>query len=179
MFIIFKKALAKVHLKVNPNYKLFKLFNVLLGDLETEFKKVYDYITNEIDNLKSWVENQITILNNRIDNIVTGDAPPLAKNMKQIFEDGLNNYETGQTYTKTIDYPTGYNQTNTVILGQLLYVTAGSGGSSSPGCYDFSAIMENYSITVGGSNISVTFKMKTTLELSTLSMVITKGELNE
>jgi hypothetical protein len=155
----FKNRLKYAHLKVNPNYKLFKLFEWLYKDLQDEFGKVY----KTIQELRTYVDNQIDILNQKIANIVVGTVPKLARNMKECYS-GSTQLSANTDYTINIDYPTNYNLATTVILGVSAIKTSGVYTM-----YDISAIAQKYSIELTSENIQV--KLKTTETLGDLGFV--------
>lgn len=108
----FKDKLKHIHLKVNPNYKLFKLFSYLWEDLQQEFDK----INTKIDNL----------------DISELEIPNLAKNMTVQF---YANVQEGRNYLDfvenvqqviTIPYPSNFGIADTLILTNNVVVTAGT-----------------------------------------------------
>ena len=108
----FKDKLKYVHLKVNPNYKLFKLFGVLWEDLQKEFDK----INTKIDNL----------------DISELKIPSLAKNMVVQFyadvQEGRNYLDFAENVQQviTMPYPPGFGIADTLILTTNVVVTAGT-----------------------------------------------------
>ena len=108
----FKDKLKYVHLKVNPNYKLFKLFSVLWEDLQKEFDKI----------------------NTRIDNLDISELeiPSLAKNMTVQFyadvQEGRNYLDFAENVQQviTIPYPTNFGIADTLILTTNVVVTGGT-----------------------------------------------------
>lgn len=166
----FKNKLKYVHLKVNPNYKLFKLFEWLYKDLQEEFNKVY----KTIQDLRTYVDNQIDILNQKIANIVVGTVPKLARNMKECYSDDTQ-LAANTEYTITIDYPTNYNLATTVILGVSAIKTSGVYTM-----YDISAIAQNYSIELTSENIKVKLKTVETLgDLGYISLLLTVTSIQD
>ena len=160
----FKNKLKYVHLKVNPNYKLFKLFEWLYKDLQNEFDKVY----KTIQELRTYVDNQIDILNQKIANIVVGTVPKLARNMKECYSNSTQ-LSANTDYTITIDYPSNYNLATTVILGVSAIKTSGVYTM-----YDISAIAQKYSIELTSENIQVKLKTVETLgDLGFVSLLLT------
>lgn len=166
----FKNRLKYVHLKVNPNYKLFKLFEWLYKDLQDEFSKVY----KTIQELRTYVDNQIDILNQKIANIVVGTVPKLARNMKECYSDNVE-LSANTDYTITIDYPTNYNLATTVILGVSAIKTSGVYTM-----YDISAIAQKYSIELTSENIQVKLKTTETLgDLGYISLLLTVTSIQD
>ena len=108
----FKDKLKYVHLKVNPNYKLFKLFGVLWEDLQKEFDK----INTKIDNL----------------DISELKIPSLAKNMTVQFyadvQEGRNYLDFAENVQQviTMPYPPNFGIADTLILTTNVVVTAGT-----------------------------------------------------
>ena len=108
----FKDKLKHIHLKVNPNYKLFKLFGVLWEDLQKEFDK----INTKIDNL----------------DISELEIPNLAKNMVVQFyadvQEGRNYLDFAENVQQviTMPYPPGFGIADTLILTNNVVVTGGT-----------------------------------------------------
>lgn len=108
----FKDKLKHIHLKVNPNYKLFKLFNYLWEDLQKEFDKI----------------------NTRIDNLDISELkiPSLAKNMTVQFyadvQEGRNYLDFAENVQQiiTMPYPPNFGIADTLILTTNVVVTAGT-----------------------------------------------------
>ena len=108
----FKDKLKYVHLKVNPNYKLFKLFGVLWEDLQKEFDKI----------------------NTRIDNLDISELkiPSLAKNMTVQFyadvQEGRNYLDFVENVQQiiTMPYPPNFGIADTLILANNVVVTGGT-----------------------------------------------------
>jgi len=166
----FKNKLKYVHLKVNPNYKLFKLFEWLYKDLQTEFDKVYKAITD----LRTYVDNQIEILNQKIANIIVGTVPKLARNMKECYSDNVE-LSAHTDYTIDIDYPTNYNLATTIILGISAIKTSGVYTM-----YDISAIAQNYSVELDTDKIHLTLKTVENLgELGYISILLTVTSIED
>lgn len=148
----FKARLKNVNLKVNPNYKLFKLFEYLYKDLD-----------NALSQLKQYIDNQISILNEKINNIVVGKVPTLARNMKECYSDNIQ-LESNTDYTIEIDYPEKYNISTTIILGISAIKTSGVYSM-----YDITAIAQNYSVELTNSKIQI--KLKTVENLGDLGYI--------
>ena len=108
----FKDKLKHIHLKVNPNYKLFKLFSYLWEDLQKEFDK----INTKIDNL----------------DISELEIPSLAKNMVVQFyadvQEGRNYLDFAENVQQviTMAYPPGFGIADTLILTNNVVVTGGN-----------------------------------------------------
>lgn len=108
----FKDKLKHIHLKVNPNYKLFKLFNYLWEDLQKEFDK----INTKIDNL----------------DISALEIPNLAKNMTVQFyadvQEGRNYLDFAENVQQIIimPYPANFGIADTLILTTNVVVTGGT-----------------------------------------------------
>lgn len=108
----FKDKLKHVHLKVNPNYKLFKLFSYLWEDLQKEFDK----INTKIDNL----------------DISELKIPNLAKNMTVQFyadvQQGRNYLDFVENVQQviTVPYPPDFGIADTLILTTNVVVTGGT-----------------------------------------------------
>ena len=108
----FKDKLKHIHLKVNPNYKLFKLFGVLWEDLQKEFDK----INTKIDNL----------------DISELKIPNLAKNMTVQFyadvQEGRNYLDFVENVQQviTMPYPPNFGIADTLILTNNVVVTGGT-----------------------------------------------------
>ena len=97
---------------MNPNYKLFKLFNYLWDDLQKEFDKI----------------------NIRIDNLDISELeiPNLAKNMTVQFyadvQEGRNYLDFAENVQQviTMPYPPGFGIADTLILTNNVVVTGGT-----------------------------------------------------
>ena len=177
----FKEKLENVHLKVNPNYKLFKLFNWLYKDLQDEFDKIYkkfvelkEYIDNKILELKTYIDNQVDILNKKISEIVVGTVPKLARNMKECYSE-ITTINADTEYTISIEYPERYNLATTIILGISAIKTSGVYTM-----YDITAIAQSYSVELASTNIILKFKTKTDLaDLGYIQILLTITSLED
>lgn len=166
----FKEKLQNVHLKVNPNYKLFKLFQWLYKDLQDEFDKIYQKFTE----LKEYIDNQIDILNKKISEIVVGTVPKLARNMKECYSE-ITTINADTDYTIAIDYPEKYNLATTIILGISVIKTSGVYTM-----YDITAIAQSYSVELTSTNILLKFKTKADLtDLGYIQILLTITSLED
>ena len=137
----FKDKLKYVHLKVNPNYKLFKLFGVLWDDLQKEFDKINtkidnldisdlkEYINQQITDIRNYIDSEISKVNTRIDNL---EIPNLAKNMTVQFyadvQEGRNYLDFAENVQQviTMPYPSNFGIADTLILTTNVVVTGGT-----------------------------------------------------
>ena len=151
----FKDKLKYVHLKVNPNYKLFKLFGVLWEDLQKEFDK----INTRIDNLDI---SQLKI-------------PSLAKNMTVQFyadvQEGRNylDFAVNVHQVVTMPYPPGFGIADTLILTTNVVVTGGTNRM-----IDLSSV-GTYKIEQDTTGIKYTITPKINISGVDLMAVLTKS----
>ena len=151
----FKDKLKYVHLKVNPNYKLFKLFGVLWEDLQKEFDK----INTKIDNL----------------DISELKIPSLAKNMTVQFyadvQEGRNYLDFAENVQQviTMPYPPGFGIADTLILTNNVVVTGGTNRM-----IDLSSV-GSYKIEQDTTGIRYTIMPKINISGVDLMAVLTKS----
>ena len=151
----FKDKLKYVHLKVNPNYKLFKLFGVLWEDLQKEFDK----INTKIDNL----------------DISELEIPNLAKNITVQFyadvQEGRNYLDFVENVQQiiTMPYPPGFGIADTLILTNNVVVTGGTNRM-----IDLSSV-GTYEIEQDTTGIRYTITPKINLSGVDLMAVLTKS----
>ena len=97
-------------------------------------KAVYDYVENKLatevpetiidDDTtsaeKTYSSNKINdITNDFYDNLTNGLAEKLNKSNIQILAGSISNIGAGSTATKDIEYPTGFNKNNTLIISKM------------------------------------------------------------
>ena len=151
----FKDKLKHIHLKVNPNYKLFKLFGVLWEDLQKEFDKI----------------------NTRIDNLDISELkiPSLAKNMTVQFyadvQEGRNYLDFVENVQQviTMPYPPNFGIADTLILTTNVVVTAGTNRM-----IDLSSV-GSYKIEQDTTGIKYTITPKINISGVDLMCVLTKS----
>ena len=151
----FKDKLKHIHLKVNPNYKLFKLFSYLWEDLQKEFDK----INTKIDNL----------------DISELEIPNLAKNMTVQFyadvQEGRNYLDFVENVQQviTMPYPPGFGIADTLILTNNVVVTGGTNRM-----IDLSSV-GTYEIEQDTTGIRYTITPKINISTVDLMAVLTKS----
>lgn len=180
----FKDKLNHIHLKVNPNYKLFKLFGVLWDDLQKEFDKINtkidnldisdlkEYINQQITDIRSYIDSEILKVNTRIDNL---EIPNLAKNMTVQFyadvQQGRNYLDFVENVQQIIimPYPTNFGIADTLILTTNVVVTAGTNRM-----IDLSSV-GTYEIEQDTTGIRYTITPKISISGVDLMAVLTKS----
>lgn len=180
----FKDKLNHIHLKVNPNYKLFKLFGILWDDLQKEFDKINtkidnldisdlkEYINQQITDIRNYIDSEISKVNTRIDNL---EIPSLAKNMTVQFyadvQEGRNYLDFVENVQQviTMPYPSNFGIADTLILTTNVVVTAGTNKM-----IDLSSV-GTYEIEQDTTGIRYTITPKISISGVDLMTVLTKS----
>lgn len=180
----FKDKLNHIHLKVNPNYKLFKLFGYLWEDLQKEFDKINtkidnldisdlkEYINQQITDIRNYIDSEISKVNTRIDNL---EIPSLAKNMTVQFyadvQEGRNYLDFVKNVQQVIimPYPTNFGIADTLILTTNVVVTGGTNRM-----IDLSSV-GSYEIEQDANGIRYTITPKINISGVDLMAVLTKS----